>query len=71
MGKPMRPMKTGLLAAGLSRALVGRTLMQTVVRGFGGAVLAGFGWRVGADMYEAFKRRWSAPRRADDDNPKG
>ena len=60
-------MRTGIVAAGLSRALLGRTVMQVVVRGFGGAILAGFGWRLGSDLYEAMKRRWSVPPRAEDE----
>ena len=65
----MRQMRTGLFAARLSRALLGRTALQAVVRGFGGAVLAGFGWRVGTDVYEALKRRWSGAARAADEPP--
>lgn len=41
----------------LARILIRSPLLRTVVGGLGGAVLAGLGWKLGADMYEGFKRR--------------
>ncbi len=42
----------------LARAVRTRTLLVGAIRGIGGAALAGIGWRLGADAYDAAKRRF-------------
>ena len=39
------------------RQLCGRHLLRGVLRGVGGAVLAGIGWKIGTEIFEAAKKK--------------
>jgi len=55
----------------LTRTVMRNTVIRAVVRTAGAAALGGFGWKLGADAYEGFKRRLGrkpkAPETASDD----
>ena len=53
-----------------TNSLAGKGLAQGMLRGVGGAALAGIGWKLGMDLYEALKRRLGqSPSPQDEQEP--
>ncbi len=50
-----------------TKSLAGKGFAQGMLRGVGGAALAGIGWKLGMDLYDALKRKLGQPESPQDE----